>query len=70
MIIDEKTENNTQSQRDGMMDTPGHFTEKRLYHPLGVYRRFFYAIFYNHFIPTGFIALSLNSINLSLGISK
>ena len=70
MIIDEKTENNTQSQGDDIMDTPGISRKNDYISPLRGLSSGFYAIVYNHFIPTGFIALSLNSINLSLGISK
>ena len=70
MIIDEKTENNTQSQGDDIMDTPGISRKNDYISPLRGLSLGFYAIVYNHFIPTGFIALLLNSINLSLGISK
>jgi hypothetical protein len=54
MIIDEKTENNTKSQGDDTMDTPG-ISRKTIISPLRGLSLGFYAIVYNHFIPTGFI---------------
>ena len=44
MIIDEKTENNTQSQGDDIMDTPGISQKNVLYHPLGVHRKTFIGV--------------------------
>ncbi len=64
MIIDEKTEKpKTTPNPKGMTEwTRLAFHDKTIISPIRGLSAVFCAIVYNHFIPTGFIALQLNSI--------